>query len=262
MFKKLFVYGSAGLLGTTLLVGSGAGSYLKTGAGWVRQTVKDAVPVEVEIRRAREMIADIQPEIALNMQTIAQEKVQVERLGKEVNRLDEKLADGRRDIQRLTGDLSSGETRFVYAKRSYTEEQVREDLESRFKRFKTQEATAEKLRQMLVARQHTLEAARDRMDAMLSAKRQLEVEVENLQARLAAVEVAHASSDLCLDDSQLSNTRQLLDDIRTRIDVQEEMLSVNSQYDGGIPLETDEESDKDILKEITAYFAADRKSVV
>ena len=109
---------------------------------------------------------------------------------------------------------------------------------------------------MLVARQHTLEAARDRMDAMLSAKRQLEVEVENLQARLAAVEVAHASSDLCLDDSQLSNTRQLLDDIRTRIDVQEEMLSVNSQYDGGIPLETDEESDKDIMKEITAYFAA------
>ena len=39
------------------------------------------------------------------------------------------------------------------------------------------------------------------------------------------VEVAQTSSPVSLDDSQLSNTRKLLDEIRTRIDVQETLVA-------------------------------------
>ncbi len=261
MLKKLVLLGTAGTLATGLVFGTGAVSYVKTGCGMVRDSVRDAVPVEVEIRRARDMIADLQPEIARNMQTIAQEKVQVERLTSEVSRLETQLADGKRDIQRLHGDLQSGDTRFVYAKREYSADQVREDLSARFKRFKTQEATAAKLRQMLTARERSLTAARDRMDAMLAAKRQLEVEVENLQARMAAVAVAQTTSEMNLDDSQLSQTRQLIDEIRTRIDVQEEMLAVGSQYDGTIQLDEESESGEDIMDEVAEYFSGPAREV-
>ncbi len=51
----------------------------------------------MEIRRAREMIADLQPEIARNKQTIAMEKVQVEKLTKEVAKLDDLVGTGKRD---------------------------------------------------------------------------------------------------------------------------------------------------------------------
>ena len=105
---------------------------------------------------------------------------------------------------------------------------------------------------MLSARQASLKAAHERMDAMLSAKRQLEVEVENLQARLGALRVAQTSSQLNLDDSQLSRTRELLDEIATRIDVEEETMSVDVEYFGEIDL--DEPSEEDLLDEITNYF--------
>ncbi|MEM6366465.1 MAG: hypothetical protein AAF745_18710, partial [Planctomycetota bacterium] len=53
-------------------------------------------------------------------------------------------------------------------------------------------------------------------------------------------------------DSALSRTRQLLDDIATRIDVEEETMAVDVEYFGGIEL--DEPSDETLLEDITAYF--------
>jgi len=90
------------------------------------------------------------------------------------------------------------------------------------------------------------------MDAMLDAKRQLEVEVENLQARLGALRVAQTSTQLHLDDSALSDTRRLLDDIATRIDVEEETMKVDVEYFGEINL--DEPSDENLLDDVTAYM--------
>ena len=111
---------------------------------------------------------------------------------------------------------------------------------------------------MLTARKSSLKAAHERMDAMLSAKRQLEVEVENLQARLGALRVAQTSSQLNLDDSQLSQTRDLLDEIGARIDVEEEVMNVDVEYFGEIDL--DEPSEENLLDEITVYFGGEHES--
>ena len=144
---------------------------------------------------------------------IAREKVDVARLEKHKAETDARLAKAQNDIQRLTEDLRGGGEMFTYGGHTYTSVQVKNDLSNRFKRYKTRTETAEKLEQMLAARKASLNAGHERMEAMLSAKSQLEVEVENLQARLASLRVAQTNSELSLDDSQLSRTRQLLDDI-------------------------------------------------
>ncbi|QDS91259.1 hypothetical protein EC9_54830 [Rosistilla ulvae] len=256
MIKKTLVGGSLALLLSGLVFGTGMSSYMKTGFGYARDAVKDVVPVNVEIDRARQMIDDLQPEIAKNMKLIASEKIHVAKLQKQIDSKADMLASAERDIMRLTADLQSGDTRFVYAKRTYSADQVKDDLSGRFNRFKTQKATVDKLQQMLTAREKTLQAAKDRMDEMLSAKRQLEVEVENLQAQYAANQVAHAASSLNLDDSHLSRTRDLIDSIRTRIEVDEELLAVDNQYYGTIELT--EESDEDILNQVSTYFNGDQ----
>lgn len=252
MIKKTLVGASVALVMSGLLLGTGLTSYLKTGLGYARNAVKDAVPVNVEIDRARQMIDDLQPEIAKNMKVIASEKVAVAKLKDQVESKSDLLADAQRDIMRLSQDLQSGDVQFVYASRTYSVDQVKEDLSSRFKRFKTQQATVDKLQQMLVAREKSLQSAKDRMDEMLSAKRQLEVEVENLQAQYAANQVAHAASSLNLDASHLSRTRELIDEIRTRIDVDQQLLSVDQEYYGEI--QVNEPSDEDILSEVADYF--------
>ena len=252
MLKKMIVTGGAIALLSSITVGGPLLSYAKCGIQWIRGAATDSVPLEWELKRARQMIVDLKPEIEVNAKRIAHEKIQVARLEKQLTESDVRLAKAQSDIERLTADLQNESQSYTYGNRTYTSTQVKDDLGNRFKRFKTRQATATKLQQMLSARQSSLKTAHERMDAMLSAKRQLEVEVENLQARLGALRVAQTTSELNLDDSQLSQTRGLLDDIATRIDVEEETMEVGSTYFGEIDL--DEPNDENLLDEIANYF--------
>ncbi|MDZ4849832.1 MAG: hypothetical protein SGI77_11085 [Pirellulaceae bacterium] len=254
MLKKLLL-GSliAGGCGFALM-GTSVYSYLSTGVSSLQQGIKDQIPVEVEIKRARDMISNLRPEIAQNLHVIAREEVEVSRLNKELLGKSQNLTKAKEDIMRLKDDISDKPTKLVYAGRHYSVEQVRDDLNQRFKRFQTQEATVGKLEKILLAREKNLDAARRKLDEMLAAKRQLEIEVENLQARLTMVQVAETSSGLSLSDNRLSQTRDLLDEIASRIEVAERLVDSEGDIRGAIPL--DESAPEDIVDQISEYFGA------
>jgi len=250
MLKKTAIVGVAVTLLAVLLAGR---SHVQTAWKEVKDTVKNNVSLDFEIKRARGMIEDLRPEIEKNLRRIAQEEVEVARLEKQVGQAEEKLAQDRQDIIRLKNDLDSGSEVFVYAGRNYTAKQVKSDLTSRFNQFKTQEATTHSKQQILLARQQGLKAAREKLDAMLDAKRQLEVDVENLEARLTMVEVAQTSSEFKFDDSQLSRTQELISDIGTRIEVAERLVNVDANQVDRIPL-NEPDADRDVSEEIAEYF--------
>ena len=252
MLKKAIVAGGAVALLSSLAVGVPLASYTRCGVICLQESASESMTLEWELKRARQMISDLKPEISNNAKRIAREKIEVVRLQKQVTDTEGRLEKAQGDIERLSQDLEGGNSYYTYAGHTYTSTQVKDDLKNRFKRFKTRRATADKLNQMLSARQASLNSAQQRMDEMLSAKRQLEVEVENLQARLGALRVAQTASELSLDDSHLSQTRRLLDEIATRIDVEEETMSVDVEYFGEINL--DEPEDEDLLDDIASYF--------
>lgn len=259
MCKKFVLMGILAAVGAITVAGTGAWSYVRTGYNTASESVRGSVPIDWEIKRARQMIQDLKPEIAKNLQIVAREEVGVERLAQEIQIKEGQLAKGRNDILRLKDDLESGSVRFVYAGRNYTENQVKDDLANRFKQFQIHEQTTKKLSQVLAARQKNLDAARRNLDEMLSARRELEVEIENLQARLTMVQVAKTSSPVALDNSQLSSTKKALDNIRTRIDVAERLVASEGILDGTIPL--DEPSSPELLDEIADYFGEGRAEV-
>jgi regulator of replication initiation timing len=255
MFKKL-VLGVlvTGLLGG-LVLGKGAWSYLTTGYERASQTVEDSVPLEFQIDRARKMVRDLEPEIRRSMHVIAKEEVEVESLDKRLATAEEKAEKEKSEIMRLQADLQSGKNVFRYAGLSYSAHEVKEDLSRRFARFKTSDATLGSLTDMRKARQANLEAAREKLTAMMNAQRQLQVEVENLEAKLKLVEVAQASSDLKLDDSQLARAKELITDIRTKLDVAAKLANADTNFKDEIPL--DEPNAEDITDQITEYFHLD-----
>lgn len=252
MIKKIACTGVGAALLAGLVFSTDAYSYISTTASRVSDNVKNSVPVEFELDRARKMIQDLTPEIRRNMHLIAKEEVEVEKLQARVGDLEEKLASNKADIIRLKNDLDSGSTYFTYAGHEYSRNAVQTDLAGRFERFKTQDATRVKLESILRAREQGLDAARAKLDGMLTARRQLEVDVENLEARQKMVEVAQTSSKFAFDDSHLSKTKRLFDEIRTRIDVAERMVDVDGELAGEIQL--DEQVDADISNEVASYF--------
>jgi hypothetical protein len=258
MLKKSLVVGGALVLLLGLFFGRDACSYLTTSSRWVKDTVKTNVPIEFQINRARDMIKDLDPEIRMNMHLIAKEEVEIEKLAKQVDEQENALAKSRDDILRLKKDLETGDSSFYYASRRYTVDQVKNDLEGRFERHQVNEATLEKNQKILTIRQQKLDAARQGLEEMLSAKRELEVQVANLEAENEMLKVAKTASDFNFDNSQLARTKELIEDIRTRIEVEEKLIGeVQAEVIGQIPLDEPEASEEDITDRVSRYFGSD-----
>ena len=210
------------------------------------------MPIEFQIDRARTMVRDLEPEIRRSMHVIAKEEVEVEQLDKRISASQRKSEKEKSDIMRLQSDLRTGKSVFRYAGHQYTCDEVKQDLSRRFVRFKTSDATLGSLRDMRDARQRNLDAARQKLAAMMSSQRQLLVEVENLEAKLKLVEVAQASSDLHLDDSQLARAKALMTDIRARLDVAAKLADADTTFQDEIQLE--ESAAENIVDQVAEYF--------
>jgi hypothetical protein len=259
MLKKGIILGSAAAVLLGLLFGREGFSHVKTSLGWVRQSVRESVPVDYEIGRARQMIKDLDPEIHRNMHLIAKEEVEVKNLREQMDQAEKQLVKNKSDINRLTQDLKGGDRHFVYCGKTYSAKQVESDLSRRFDQYKVKEATLGKLTQVLAARERGLEAGREKLKAMQAAKSQLEVDVANIEARLEMVKVAQSTSEFNFDDSRLSRTKELVRDIGARIDVAEKLVNAETAYPGQIDLD-EEKTTGDITEQITAYYEDSRQA--
>ena len=130
---------------------------------------------------------------------------------------------------------------------------MKQDLARRFNRFKVADDTLASMKQMRDAREKNLDAAQQKLAAMINARRKLEVDVQNLEAKRKLVEVAQASSDYVFDDSQLARAKELITDIRTRLDVAAKLANADVNVEVEIPL--DEATPSDITDQVAEYFS-------
>ncbi len=252
MIKKAILAGTGVCLVGMFFFGRDAVSYFRTTAGRVKDSVRDSVPMDFEIDRARRMVKELVPDIRKNMHVIAKEEVEVEQLKKQIALTESRMGKERTELVRLKTDLASGNKNFEYSGRTYTVAQVKNDLTNRFERFKTSDATLASLKDIQQARERSLAAAREKLEGMLAAKRKLEVDVEHLEARLKMVEAAQTTSEYTFDDSRLSHVKGLITDLRTRLDVAERLTSSEGAFQGEIPLS--EPSSENIVDEVTEYL--------
>jgi predicted nucleic acid-binding Zn-ribbon protein len=216
MIKRAILVVTGLGLTTLVLFGRDAASYVSTTYHRLTSSVQDHVPVEFQIDRAKQMVRDLDPEIRNSMHVIAKEEVALEQLNQQIGSNQGKADSEKKDILRLQADLGQNKNVYQYASHTYTCNEVKQDLARRFSRFKVADDTLASMKQMRDARQKNLDAAQQKLAAMVNARRKLDVDVQNLEAKRKLVEVAQASSDYVFDDSQLARAKELITDIRTR----------------------------------------------
>jgi hypothetical protein len=257
MIKKALM-GMVGLgLATVFLFGRDASSYISTTYHRFTNRVTENVPVEFQIDRARQMVQALDPEIRNSMHVIANEEVAIDQLNKQIDASDEKAGKEKADILRLQSDLGQNKDIYRYASRTYTVSEVKQDLARRFSRFKVSDDTLAQMKAMRDARQKNLDAAHEKLAAMVNARRKLDTDVENLEAKRKLVEVAQASSDYVFDDSQLSRAKELITDIRTKLEVAAKLANADVSVQAEIPLQ--DSAPADITDQVTEYFNLDGK---
>ena len=257
MIKKAILLALGVGITTSVLFGRNAASYVSTTYHRLTSSVEEAVPVDFQIDRAKQMVRDLDPEIRRSMHVIAKEEVAVEQLTTQITGSQEKVTKDKQDILRLQADLDQNKNVYHYASRKFTSDEVKQDLSRRFNRFKVSDDTLASMKQMRDAREKNLDAARQKLSAMINARRKLEVDVQNLEAKRKLVEVAQASSDYVFDDSQLARAKELINDIRTRLDVAAKLANADINVQTEIPL--NETAPADITDQVTQYFKLDAK---
>jgi hypothetical protein len=257
MIKKVLLLGAGLAVAVGILFGRNAASYLKTGYHRVTDSVNETVPVEFQIDRARQMVRDLEPEIRRSMHVIAKEEVALEQLNKQVGEAEAKSEKDKGEIMRLQADLGKNKDVYRYASRTYTVSEVKDDLARRFSRFKVCDDTLASMKQMRDAREKNLDAAQQKLAAMINARRKLDIDIQNLEAKRKLVEVAQASSEYVFDDSQLARAKELITDIRTRLDVAAKLANADVNVETEIAL--DEATPADITDQVAKYFGMGEK---
>lgn len=253
MLKKIVIGSVAVAALSGVIFGTDAYSYLTTSAKRFRTEVKANVPLEFEIERARNMVAELVPDIQKNMHIIAQEEVEIDDLRTQIARSEKNLNVEKQKLLTLCSDIGNSQGKFHYSNRVAKPGEVKTEVARRFERFQTAEATLKAKKSMLEARERSLNAAREKLDGMFSCKRDLEVEVQNLEARLKMLQAAQTTSQFNFDDSQLSRCKKTMQELKKRLDVAERVLEQDGKLIDGLGEEAPEVSE-DVVEQVHRYF--------
>ena len=245
--------GTGGLLLAGLFIfGSDLWSYITSSAHSMQSAVKDSVPIEFELRRAHDLLGEIIPEMQANVRVIAQEEVEVANLKTDIQRSEDALAGEKVRIQKLSTLLETPKPTYSVGGKDYTKEQIKEDLASRFDRFKEAQQVFDGKKALLTAREKSLQAAMASLDKTRATKSLLETKIASLEGQYRLVQAASATSNFKVDSSKLAQTEKLIGDIKKRLDVAQRVLAHEAQFVQPIPV--DSISDKDLVGQVKDYF--------
>ena len=255
MIKKVLIGSTIALVAGFFFFGRGLFSYARTAANEFRDSVRGEVPLDFEVKRARDEVEALVPDIRKCMQLVAEQQVEIEHLDTAVERKVAALEQQKQAILVLRRHLDSGAEQYVSYGRQYSHDEVARDLDKKLERYETAEQMLDRDRKVLEAHRKTLVANQTKLDEMLSAKRELEVQIAQLEARLKTLQAAEAASALEFDDSQLARAKKLIGDLNKQLDVRAAMLEAEGKFTDGIPVATEPEAaPADILDRIDAKF--------
>jgi hypothetical protein len=247
------VLGGAGFL----FLGTDFPSYLGTMASSVRESVTGAIPVDIELRRADGLIRQIDPQIDRCKLDLARAQIELENLQNSVTHL-EKVTGAEEKKLKVGAKLLSGDGtgEVMLASDSGVHRRINADL-ARTKDSYVNNVAILKVKRALIERQtRAVEAASQRLDAVRTERGALEDQVATLKTQKMQVEALAAQSKrFNLDDSALSQAKEVIAHVKERLDVAQRMLENDMVFQGEDPAEVAVEQ-RNVLKEINELFAS------
>ena len=248
----LIVVVGAVLLGS-FVFGTDVVSYVRCSANSMQSAVKDAVPIEFELKRARDLLEDIIPEMHAQIRLIAQEEVEVAALKGELDTSRQMLTSESDRIQTLKNALEANQISYQFGVREFSRSDVKADLAARFSRYKEAEVVLASKEKLLTTRQSSLNAAMALLEKTKSQHRLLKDKVSTLEGRFRVAKAqAVGSTRLTLDNSKLTQAEKLINQINKRLDVAERVLAHESRFVETIPVDVIQE--RDLLAQINDHF--------
>ena len=261
MICKVLKYGVLSLAGAVLVGGAVFGSdlysYVTSGSRQIRTAVKDNVPIEFELARARDLVDDVVPEMQANVRLVAQQEVEIATLRDEIAAARQGLDGERAKLTKLRQCLASDDVSFSLGEVTYSRDEVGRELARRLDLVREAEVVFAGKERLLQNRQKSLAAAIQVLDRTRSQKAMLEGQIAALESQHRLIQAAGVGSGTQIDTSKLAQTQQLINDIKKHLDVAERVLAHESRFVE--PMVIDVLDEKDVTRQADEYLASKGK---
>jgi chromosome segregation ATPase len=233
------------------------GSYVFTAFKEGRAYCKQQVPIEFEIKRAKDMLGNLEKVDDKLISALATEMVNKKKLEREVAEGEVAVAAAR-DTLRARNEAFK--TIPVGAK-SHQRETLAIDLERQFKRLKTMETTLKTKKELLAQHDERVNAVKEQRDGLKAQKVDLQARVEGLETQVALLKAAEARSRHRIDDTQLgelSRVKELVDSLEERIEKSMTELQLREDIKASAPTASPSWSisSGSLAQEIDSYLGA------
>jgi len=252
--KKVVVWGLIFCAAGWLLVGSELGSYIRSSARALRGGIKSSLPAEFLLKRARDLLDEVGPEMQANIRLVAQQEVEIANLKSDLSAGEKSLADQQARVQRLRAMLADEHAEYRLCGITYSREQLKEELASSFDRYREAESAIAAKRRLLSARERSLVASMQAIEKIRVQKVNLENQIIALEAQSRLIQVASNGSSVSMDTSKLAQAQRLLVDVKKQLDVSERVLAHEARFTHPIPIDTVDE--KGLISAVDRHFSA------
>lgn len=236
-----------------LLFGDDLFSYMRSTTKMARQSVKDSVPIEFELRRAEDLLEEILPEIHANIRMIAQEEVELASLKQEIEESRKAVDQQRQRVEKLRSSLAEDNESYNFGSRRYSRQEVTDELAAQFEHLREAQLVLASKEKLLENRQASLRAAMDMLEKTKGQKRILAAKIEALESKHRLLKAASVGTGVQVDGSKLAQTEKLIEEVRKRLEVAERVLAHESKFVQAIPVET--VSEQDLVNEVDEYLS-------
>ena len=242
-----------------VLLGTDLASYVGTAARSARASVKGSVPVEFQIRRARDLLDDVVPAMHADVRAIAQQEVDLDDLRQEVARSRAAIVGQTAGVAQFRDALATDRPSFDLGRVTYTRDQARDELAGRVSLVREAEAALTAKEQLLNTRERALVAAEQALDRAKLQKATLEGQVAALEGRYKLLQATGGDAGgqpFQLDDTKLAQTRRLIDDVKRQLDVSEHVMAHEATFADAAPVAA---SEQDVMRQANDVLAAAKK---
>jgi len=258
MLKKAVIAGLAVAVGVAVLAWLSPKliSTIRYQASQAVESVENAVPLETEIGRLRAEVKRLEADEQHYYDQVAHQAVGVDKLRADVDQTSTAMAKQWENIEAMRkslGDEDNVRTSFRFGTRTYTRDEVTEQLARDFNSYTNCEKELKAKKELLNAGEKSLAASEDQLGALKGTRRDMEVELAKLEADLKLVRLKEAQSSMKVDDGEYARVRADIAKLRDRVAEKQKALDYEAQFTNGTIDATaapSQANEKDLLKQI------------
>lgn len=208
------------------------GSYSRTFISQVQERAKEQVPVEFEIKRLKDEVSQLIPDLRKNLSIVAEQMASVERLEKEIATTQSNLERQKTVLLKMANDLETPETNYIYEGKAYSRDQVARKMELDWKSYRIAQTELRNKEQFLDIKRRELDNAKAKLDSIRDQERSLRLEIAELEAEFSSVKLAQTKNRFAVDDSRLGEVKKSIEDLRLRLEKEKKLASLEAEYFG------------------------------